>query len=187
MYGSLVEVYDLLNVRQSESEAFDIMTVTGMHTIEALKDLLQVLFLYSYTRIAYGHCHLAFFRVPRAQVDVQRGVWLTIFHGVVHEVEYDIAEVCLVNTYRGIYRLCLRVYLSACVLHSQRERVGYGVHEFVEVQFFHLEDILRLVEHGHLQHLFHEEAQSFCLIVDDSAEVIDHLLALGDGLIVEHL
>ena len=62
MYGSLVEVYDLLDVRQSESEAFDVMTVTGVHTIEALKDLLQILFLYSYTRITYGHCHLAFFR-----------------------------------------------------------------------------------------------------------------------------
>ena len=77
--------------------------------------------------------------------------------------------------------------MSSGVLHSQRERRGDVLQQLVEVEFLLLERYRLLVEHRHLQHLLHEEAQAFRLVVDHPTQMFQHRRRLGHSIIVEHL
>ena len=93
----------------------------------------------------------------------------------------------LVNVYGRLGGVQLRCDVSAGVLHAQGECVCHALHEVVQVEFLFLEDCLLAVEHRHLQHLLHKEAQAFRLVIDYSAKVFHHHGALCHGLVVEHL
>ena len=62
------------------------------------------------------------------------------------------------------------------MLYTQGEGLGYLFHHLVEVEFLLLEDDALLVEHGHLEHFLHQEAEALRLVGNDAAEVLGHLL-----------
>ena len=125
--------------------------------------------------------------VPCAKINIEWLIHLAIFHGVVHEVEDDILEVHLIDIHRRVDSLNLGIYLTASMLHSERERLCSILHHLVEVEFLLLEYRLLLIKHRHLQHLLYEESQALSLVVDHASEVFHHLLALCNALVVEHL
>ena len=73
------------------------------------------------------------------------------------------------------------------MLYTQGEGLGYLLHHLVEVELFLLEDDALLVEHGHLEYLLDQETQALRLVGNDTAEVLGHLLGLGNGVVVHHL
>ena len=77
-----MQVYHLLYVGKSESEALYVVAVASVYSVELFEDFLLVLLLYAHARIADGEIHLAFL-VPCAQVYVQRLVRFAVFYGIV--------------------------------------------------------------------------------------------------------
>ena len=73
------------------------------------------------------------------------------------------------------------------MLYAQGKRVGHVLDHLVEVEVLLLEHSLLAVEHTHLQHLLHEEAQALGLVLHHSRQMLHHGLALGDTLVVHHL
>ena len=73
------------------------------------------------------------------------------------------------------------------MLHAQGERIGDSFHHLVEVKFLLLERGILTVEHRHLQHLFHQEAQTLCLVINHSAQMAHHLRTLRHRIVVHHL
>ena len=92
-----MQVDDLLDVGQSESEALDVVLVAGMYAVELVEDLTQVFFLDALSGVADGEAQVVVLVVPGADVDVDGFVVLTLLHGVVHEVCDGVLEVYLVD------------------------------------------------------------------------------------------
>ena len=181
-----MEVDDLFDVGQSETEALDIVLVTGMYTVELIEDLAEVLFLDALTGVANGEVELVGI-VPGMDVDVEGFVLLAVLHSIVHQVGDGILEMHLVDIDSGVNGFYLGVYLASRMLHTQGEGLGYLLHHLVEVELLLLEDDALLVEHRHLEDFLHEEAQAFRLVGNDTTEVFGHLLGLRDGVVVHHL
>ena len=55
---AFVKLYNLLDIRQSESEAFDIMTIASVCTVELVPYLPQDLLLHAYACITDGKSHV---------------------------------------------------------------------------------------------------------------------------------
>lgn len=72
---------------------------------------------------------------------------------------------------------------AVLAFHLEAERVDHVVDEFVGVEFLFLERHLAAVKHGHLQYLFHLEAEPLGLVVDDGGEVAEggHVFCLRRG------
>ena len=86
---------------------------------------------------------------------------MLVFHGVVEQIVYHVLEVYLVDVESRLDGFYLGVYLASGMLYAQRERVGYVLHHFVQVETLLLEHGLLAVEHRHLQHFLHEESKAF--------------------------
>ena len=68
--------------------------------------------------------------------------------------------------------LDLSIDLTARMLHTKCEGTGNRLQEFVEVEFLLLEGGLLAVEHRHLEHFLHKEAQALRLVVDDTTQML---------------
>ena len=152
-----MKLYNLLDIRQSESEAFDIMTIASVCTVELVPYLPQDLLLHAYACITDGKAQVIVV-IPCPYIYIQRLIRLGIFHGIVHQVEYRISEMYLVDKQCRVDSLYLSVYLAAGMLYSELERLCRILYKLVEVEFLWLEDSLLTVKQRHLQHLLHEEA-----------------------------
>ena len=93
-----MEVDDLLDVGQTESEAFDIVHVTRMNTVELVEDLLHILLLNAQACIADAETEMVLL-VPSADIEVERLIGLAVFHRVVHQVGDGILEMYLIDIY----------------------------------------------------------------------------------------
>ena len=177
---------DLLDVGQTQTEALHIVDITRVDTIELIEDLLDVLFLDAQTRVADGEAEMVFV-VPRADIDVERLLGLTVLHGIVHQVGDGILEVHLIDKDGRIDGFDLRKDMSTRMLYAERETGGHRFQQFIEVELLFLEGGLFAVEHRHLEHFLHEEAQALRLVVDNTTQVLEHRGTLRDGFVVEHL
>ena len=157
-----------------------------MYTIELIEDLLDIVFLDADTRIPYRQVQTVLV-VPCLQIDIDGLVGLTVFHCIVEQVVDHVLEVHLIHEDGGIDSTDIGIDLTACMLHTERERVGHALHHFVQVEFLLLEHRFLTVEHRHLQYLLHEEAQAFRLIVHHTTQMLGQGRCLGHGLVVEHL
>jgi hypothetical protein len=92
-----VQVYYFLYVCQTESEAFDIVTVACVYAVELFEDFAEVFLLDADAGIPDRDRHLAGRRIPSAYVDVKWFVRLAIFYCIVDEIEDDIAEMSFFN------------------------------------------------------------------------------------------
>ena len=181
-----MEVDDFLDVGQSEAEALDVVYVAGVHAIELVEDFPHVFAPHALSVVGDGETELIVL-VPGANMDVYGLVGLSILHGVVHQVGNGILEVHLVHIDGRIYGFYLGVNLAAGVLHTQGERAGCLFKQFIDVEFLLFERHRLTVEHRHLQYFLYEEAQAFRFVVDDAAQVLLHLRALGHALVAQHL
>ena len=93
---AFVQVDDFLHVSQSETEAFYVVYVAGMNTIEFIEDFLHVLALNALSVVGNGEAELVTV-VPGSYVDVDGLIGLAVFHSVVHEVGNGVLEVYLIN------------------------------------------------------------------------------------------
>ena len=93
---SVMQVHNLLDVRQAKAEALHIMHIAGMYSIELFEDFLQVLLLHTHSRIGDGEVEMLVI-IPGLHRDVERLIWLAILHSVVHQVEDDILEMHLIH------------------------------------------------------------------------------------------
>ena len=87
MYHTILKTHYLLDVSQSESEAFYVVFVAGMHTVELIEDSLQIVFLYTYSVILYRDVYLAVARIPCAERQMKVHVVALVFYSIVHQVE----------------------------------------------------------------------------------------------------
>ena len=138
LYLTVVQVDDLLDVSQSETEALHVVHITRMHPIEFLEDLLQVFLLHAQAVVAHREVE-PLVVVPRLQRHIERLVGLMVFDCIIHQIEDDILEVDLVNVNGGVDRLNVYENLATRMLNAQRERVGYRLHHLVEVEALLLE------------------------------------------------
>ena len=157
-----------------------------MHSVELVEDLLHVLLLDAQTSITDAEAETLLL-VPGTDIKIERLVWLAILYSVVHQVGDGILEVYLVDEDSRIHSLDLRIDMASSMFHSQRECRGDVLQQLVEVEFLLLERYRLFVEHRHLQHLLHKEAQTFRLVVDHTSQVFQHRRCLGYSLVVEHL
>ena len=87
---------DLLDVGEAEAEAFHVVDVAGMHTVELVEDLLHVLFLDAKTGIADGETEAALL-VPGLDIEVERLFGFALLHGIVHQVGDGVLEVYFID------------------------------------------------------------------------------------------
>ena len=93
----------------------------------------------------------------------------------------------LINIYNSIDRIEIRVYPAAIFLDFQTERI-YDIGNYkIRVYILHAERTLFLIEHRHLKHFLHLEAQTLSLVVDYIRNMLKRLGRLTDRLVVEHL
>ena len=159
-----MQVDNLLDIGKSQTEALDIVHVAGMHAVELLKHLLQIFLLDADAGISHGEAEMGIV-VPCTQIDIERLLGLAILHGVVHQIEEGVLEVHLIDIDGRVDSLNLGVDFSAGMLYAQGKRVGHVLDHLVEVEVLLLEHSLLAVEHTHLQHLLHEEAQALGLVL----------------------
>ena len=119
---TVVQIYDFLHVCKSETEAFHIVYVASVYPIELIEHFLQVLFLYSHSRITYRQIQMIVI-VPRFQIYVDRTILLSVFHSIVKKVVYNILKMHLINIYRRLHSTYIGIYFSTGMLHAQRKRV----------------------------------------------------------------
>ena len=112
-----MEVDDLLHVGQTETEALHVVDIARMDTIELVEYLLHVFLLDAQTRVTDAEAETLLF-IPSTDIEVERLVWLTILHGVVHQVGDSILEVYLINEDGRIDGFYLRIDMSSSVFHS---------------------------------------------------------------------
>ena len=129
---AIVQVYYLLYVGQTQSEAFYIMDIAGVDTVELLENLLQVVLLDTDTGIADREVEVGVV-IPRLEVNVQRLVRLAILDGVVHQVKEGVLEMHLIDIYCRVYSLYIGIDFSAGMLYPQGKRVGHILHYLVKV------------------------------------------------------
>ena len=113
-----MEVDDLLDVGKAETEAFDIVHVTCVNAVELVEYLLHVLLFDALSCIADAEAEMLLL-VPRADIEVERLVGLTVFHRVIHQVGDGILEMHLIDIDGRIDSLDLGIDLTACMLHAQ--------------------------------------------------------------------
>ena len=129
---AIVQVYYLLYVGQTQSEAFYIMDIAGVDTVEFLENLLQVVLLDTDTGVADREVEVVVV-IPCLEVDVQRLVGLAILDGVVHQIEEGVLEMNLIDIYCRVYGLDVGIDFSASMLYPQGKRVGHILHSLVKV------------------------------------------------------
>ena len=157
-----------------------------MHTIELVEDLLDILFLDTLSCITDTETEVTMI-VPCADIDIQRFFGLTVFDSIIHQIGDGILEVHLIDIHGRVDSLNLCIYLSTRMFHAQGECGGDILYHLVEIQFLLLKHHALLVEHRHLQHLLHEEAQAFRLVGNHATQVLRHLLRLRHAVVVHHL
>ena len=157
---ALMQIDHLLDVGQSETKAFHVVLVAGMYAVELVEYLLQVLLLDAQAVVLNGEVQVLLV-VPRLDHQFQRLIWVTVFHRIVQQVVNHVREVHLVNKDSRVNGSDVHQDFSARVLHSERKRVGNVLQQFVQVHVLLLEHGILLVEHRHLEHLLHQEPQSF--------------------------
>ena len=141
-----MEVDDLLHVGQTEAEAFHVVDIARVDSVELIENLLHVLLLDAQTRVADAEAETLLL-IPSTDIEVERLVRLAIFHGVVHQVGDGVLEVYLIDKDGRIDGFYFCIDMSSGVLHSQRERRGDVLQQLVEVEFFFLKRYRLLVEH----------------------------------------
>ena len=92
-----MQVDDLLDVGQSETEALDVVLVSRVDTVELIEDFPDVFFLDAHACVANGQAEVLVLVVPGAQENVEGLVGLTVFHRVVHQVGDGILEMHLID------------------------------------------------------------------------------------------
>ena len=88
---TLMQVDDLLDIRQSQTEAFHIMFVARMHAVELLKNFFDILALDALSVVAYGEVQTVVI-VSCADEDIDRLFGFAVFHGIIHQVGNGILE-----------------------------------------------------------------------------------------------
>ncbi len=159
--------YYFLYICQTKTEAFHVMAVTGMYTVEAIEYLLEVITLDTNSVISDGDHEFAGL-IPGADLEMQRNIGPLILDGVVHEVEDDVGEVHLIDHAKRILSLELGIDGAADILDFEFEGVDYAVDEFIDIHLLKFHGVALALKHGHLEHLLYLEAQTFGLIVDDA-------------------
>ena len=162
------------------------MDIACMYTIELVEYLLQVFLLHTQAGIRNREIQMLFI-IPGLHRNVKRLVWLTVFHGIIHQIEDNILEMHLVNIESRIDGFDIGIDLSTCMLHAEREGIGNILNHLVQIEFFLLEHSLLAVEHTHLQYLFYQETKALRFIVDHVTQMFLHLFTLCHRSIIEHL
>ena len=75
---ALMQVDDLLDIRQSQTEAFHIVFVARMHAVELLKNFFDILALDALSVVAYGEVQTVVI-VPCADEDIDRLFGFAVF------------------------------------------------------------------------------------------------------------
>ena len=159
--------YHFLHVCQTKTEAFHVMAVTGMYTVEAVEYLLEVITLDSDTVISDGDHEFAGF-IPGADFKMQWNIGPLILDGIVHEVEDDVSEVHLIDHAERILGLKLGIDGSADILYLELKGVDYSVDELIDIHLLKFHCVALALKHRHLENLLNLETETFGLIVDDA-------------------
>ena len=115
-----MQVNNSFDVGQTQTKALHVMDIAGMDAVELVEYLLDVLLLDAQSRVANREAQAVLF-VPCPDIEVQRFVRLSILHCIIHQIGDGILEVNLVHIDSRIDCLNLSIYLTACMLHTQRE------------------------------------------------------------------
>ena len=125
--------------------------------------------------------------VARRYLKFERHILPSIFVSIVKQVEDDIGEVHLIYHANIIFCLERCLNLASCLFDLEREGIHYIVDQFVDRNIRKLEICLLTVEHRHLEHFFHLEAQALGLVGYDSTDVVEQCRRLVDRWVGEHL
>ena len=110
---SVVQVDNLLDVGQTQSEAFHVVHITSMDAVEFVEDFLHVFFLDTLSVVADGEAEM-FALVPCTDMDIDGLVCLAILHSVVQQVGDGILEMHFIHEDGRVNGFYLCVDLAAC-------------------------------------------------------------------------
>ena len=159
-YLAAHECYHLVHVGQSEAETFHIVAVSGRDTVESFKNLFEVLAFYPYAVVGDGDSQLAGRGVGGGYSEAQRLVLLTVFHCIVKQIEDYVGEVHLIDVDNGIAGIKVCGKAAAIFFHFKPECIGYVGNQRIGIDVLEAQSGFLFVEHRHLQHFFHLEAES---------------------------
>ena len=107
-------MFNLLDVGQTQTEAFHVVYVAGMHAVEFVEHFLDVVLLDALAIVLDAEAQVLAF-VPGADMYVDRLVGLTIFHSIVQQVRDGIGEMNLVDEDGRVDGFYLGSNLSTCM------------------------------------------------------------------------
>ena len=122
-YLAFMQVYNLLDVCQPQAESLCVVPVAGVHPVELLKNLLQVVFLDSDAVIGNHNLQTSVRQVTRRYPQLQVAIVATVLDRIVEKVEDDIGKVHLVDINQGNLRIENSVNMTTVFLNFQFERI----------------------------------------------------------------
>ena len=175
-----------LYVSQAKSEAFDVVLVACVNTIELVEDAFEVVFPDADAVVGNAYAEVRLALIEGVNLDGKRLVFSAILESVVEQVEDDVCEVHLVGIDEGVVGFELHVERAANLCHLEREGIDDVFRYLVRVELLHLQCNVVVVEEAHLQNFLYLIAQASCLARDDATQSFVSLLALVHGLVRKH-
>ena len=114
--------------------------------------------------------------------------------GVIHKArgygkitEDNISEMHLVYIHHRALRIQFHLDASSNLLYLQAERLCHALNQLVAIQFNLFQGGFLFFKHRHLKDLVYLKAKSLCLVVNNSAYLLQHCRRLCQTLVLQHL
>ena len=162
------------------------MGVAGMHSVELVKDTLQVILLDTYTIVFYLYVEVGGIAFG-GDLQLQADIVALVLDGIIHQVEDDVGEVHFIHLDHRVGRIQIGLQTASVLHHLDIECLHDTVYQFVGIQGLHLQGYIASIVQRHLQDLLHLIAQALCLSVNHSAQALVSVGGLLQLVVREHL